>query len=127
MFHKMLLSSLSVAWVCFTAHAASDPLETVDVVGSREHLREQIHDFVSSVTRLDGELISRWNKDTPICPMVAADNSAVGEFIRKRLLDIAAQVPIRADTDPKSVRDREREDARICREMGRGRELGEGG
>jgi hypothetical protein len=101
MFHKVLLSSLTVALVCITAHAANDPLETVDVVGSREQLREKIHNFVSGVTRLDGELISRWNKDTPICPMVAADNAAVGEFIRKRLLDIAAQVPIRAETDPK--------------------------
>jgi len=101
MFRKVLLSSLSAASLCITAHAANDPLETVDVVGSREQLREEIHQFVSSVTRLDGELVSRWSRDTPICPMVAADHPAVGDFIHKRLLEIAAQVPIRTETDPK--------------------------
>ena len=82
--------------------APKDPnLETIEVEASRAELRKEISTFVSSVTRLDGELISRWSKDTPICPLVVADNPAIGEFIKKRLLEIAAQVPIRADTDPK--------------------------
>jgi len=101
MLRKVLLSSLTVSLVCVFAHAATDPLETVDVVGTREQLRKDIHTFVSSVTRLDGELISRWSKDTEVCPMVAADNPAVADFIRKRLLEIAALVPINASTDPK--------------------------
>lgn len=90
------------------AHAQeiSDPakdsnLETVQVEASRAKLREEISSFVSTLTRLDGELISRWSKDTPICPFVAADNPAIAEFIKKRLLEIAAQVPIRTETDPK--------------------------
>lgn len=102
MLRRALFSGMTVA-LSFTAAHAEDkkPLETVEVVGSREQLRDEVQHFVSSVTRLDGELVSRWNKDTPVCPMVAADNEAIGEFIRKRLLEIAAQVPIRASTDPK--------------------------
>jgi len=81
--------------------AKNSDLETIEVEASRAELRKEISTFVSTVTRLDGELISRWSKDTPICPLVIADNPAIGEFIRKRLLEIAAQVPIRAETDPK--------------------------
>jgi hypothetical protein len=82
--------------------APKDPnLETIEVEARAPSCAKEISTFVSSVTRLDGELISRWSKDTPICPLVVADNPAIGEFIKKRLLEIAAQVPIRADTDPK--------------------------
>jgi hypothetical protein len=102
---SVLAAVLSIA--CVFAHAqdvanpADSNLETIQVEARRAELRKEITSFVSSVTRLDGELISRWSKDTPICPFVIADNPAIGEFIRKRLLEIAAQVPIRAETDPK--------------------------
>jgi hypothetical protein len=40
-------------------------------------------------------------QDSPFCLLVIADDAAIAEFIRKRMLEIAAQVPIRAETDPK--------------------------
>ena len=98
-----------LSMTCVLAHAEDvappkDPnLETIEVEASRAELRKGISTYVSSVTRLDGELISRWNKDTPICPLVTADNQAVADFIKKRLLEIAAQVPIRTDPDPKCL------------------------
>jgi len=102
---SVIAAVLSIA--CGFAHAqdvanpADSNLDTIRVEASRAQLRKEITSFVSAVTRLDGDLVSRWSKDAPICPLVIADNPAVGEFIRKRLLEIAAQVPIRADTDPK--------------------------
>lgn len=74
-------------------------LETVEVEASRAKLREEITSYVSTVTRLDGELVSRWSKDSPSCLFVAADNPAVADFIRKRMLEIAAQVPVPVDGD----------------------------
>ncbi len=65
---------------CVLAHAqdVSNPkdsdLETIEVEASRAEMRKEISSFVSAVTRLDGELISRWSKDTPFCPFVIADN-----------------------------------------------------
>ncbi len=98
---------LSISCVFGHAQDVANPtdsnLDTIRVEASRAALRKEISSFVSAVTRLDGELISRWSKDTPICPLVIADNPAIGEFIRKRLLEIAAQVPIRAETDPKCL------------------------
>ena len=43
------------------AHAANESLETVEVQGSREAVRRDVQTFVSSVTRLDGELVGRWS------------------------------------------------------------------
>jgi len=102
-------SVAAAVWLisCTFAHGqdvsnpADSNLETIQVEASRAEMRKEISSFVSAVTRLDGELISRWSKDTPVCPLVIADNPAIAEFIRKRLLEIAAQVPIRAETDPK--------------------------
>ena len=37
----------------------------------------------------------------PSVPLVIADDPRIAEFIKKRLLEIAAQVPVRAETDPK--------------------------
>jgi hypothetical protein len=81
--------------------AKDSNLETIEVEGSRAELRKEISAYVSALTRLDGELISRWSKNSPVCPFVAADNPAIGEFIKKRLLEIAAQVPIPVESDPK--------------------------
>ena len=93
--------SCVVAYAQDVATPKDSNLETIEVEASRAELRREISSFVSTVTRLDGELISRWSKDTPVCPLVIADNPAIAEFIKKRLLEIAAQVPVRAETDPK--------------------------
>ena len=101
--HVLMVLFLSTAF----AHpqdagsSRSSSLETIEVEGSRAELRKEISAYVSALTRLDGELISRWNKYSPICPFVAADSPAIGEFIKKRLLEIAAQVPIPVESDPK--------------------------
>jgi hypothetical protein len=97
----ILILAGAIAHAQDVANPTDSNLETIEVEASRAQVRKEITNFVSTVTRLDGELISRWSKDTPICPFVIADNPAIGEFIRKRLLEIAAQVPIRAETDPK--------------------------
>jgi hypothetical protein len=74
-------------------------LDTVEVVGHREKLGKEVQTFVSKLTQLDGELVSSWVM--PICPKVVADDPAHAEYIRQRLLEVAAEVPFDADTDAK--------------------------
>lgn len=65
-------------------------IETVQVTATREQLRETIVTFVSNVTRRDGENVARWN--SPVCPSVSGATPEQGEFIRSRILEIAASV-----------------------------------
>jgi hypothetical protein len=81
------------------ASAQDSELETVEVEGSRAEVRKEIQTFVSTVTRLDGDLVSRWRE--PLCPFVAADAPVQGSDLRYRLLQIAAAVPIRVASNKK--------------------------
>jgi len=72
------------------AHAATDPLETVEVTGSRAAVRKEIQTFVSQVTRADGELIGRWRDF--ICPLVVGVTDQQAQFIRNRLVEIQSTV-----------------------------------
>lgn len=72
---------------------AADPKETIDTVevtAQREKVRQAIVAFVSSITRWDGESVARWRK--PICPSVIGATAEQGEFIRSRVLEVAAAV-----------------------------------
>jgi hypothetical protein len=65
-------------------------IDTVEVTAQREKLRQAIVAFVSNITRWDGENVARWRK--PICLSVAGATSEQSEFIRARVLDVAASV-----------------------------------
>ena len=73
------------------------PLDTVEVVGHREKLGKEVLTFVSKLTQLDGVLVSSWNIE--VCPEVVADDPAHAEYIRQRLLEVAAEVPFAANPD----------------------------
>jgi hypothetical protein len=75
-------------------------LETVRVEGSRAELAKRVTSFVSTLTRLDGDLVSRWG-EASICPLVIADDKAEAAWIRQRLVEIAQGVPIRIDSGGK--------------------------
>jgi hypothetical protein len=82
---------LSLLLTAAAAASQSDiTIETVQVTATREQLREAIVTFVSNVTRRDGENVARWN--FPICPSVSGATPEQGEFIRSRILEIAASV-----------------------------------
>jgi hypothetical protein len=109
---KLLLQCAALTLVaCSLAHAQeaakkdqaaqlpSDNMDTVEVVGRHGKLGQQVLGFVSTLTRLDGEFVSRW--DDPICPQVAADDEAQAAYIRQRLLEIAAGIPVDVASDTK--------------------------
>jgi hypothetical protein len=72
------------------ARAAQDPLETVEVTGSRAQVRKQVETFVSEVTRADGDAIGRWGMVT--CPLVAGLSDPQADFLRHRLIEIQDEV-----------------------------------
>ncbi len=74
-------------------------LDTVEVHGRNKKLGAEVQAFVSTLTQLDGELVSSWN--AAVCPKVAAEDPAHARYIRERLFEIAADVPLAADADPK--------------------------
>ena len=82
-----------------TAPPPKPALDTVEVVAHREKLGKEVQTFVSKLTQLDGALVSSW--ETPICPKVVADDPAHAEYIRQRLLEVAAEVPFDANSDAK--------------------------
>lgn len=81
------------------APSAKPALDTVEVYGSNKKLGREVQEFVGSVTQLDGDLVSSWNK--PICPAVVANDMAHAEYIRQRLLEVASEIPFDANADPK--------------------------
>src|SRR5688572_6542859 len=82
-----------------TAPPPKPAIDTVELVGHREKLGKEVHGFVTTLTKLDGELVSSWV--TPVCPKVVAEDPAHAEYIRQRLLEIATEVPFAANTDAK--------------------------
>lgn len=66
--------------------SANDPLETVEVQGSREAVRREVQSFVGSITRMDGELVGRWHSF--VCPMVVGVTEPQAEFIRLQIIEV---------------------------------------
>jgi len=94
---RLLLIAVG-ALACLTpAYGANEPLETVEVQGSREAVRKQVEIFVSEVTRADGEYIGRW--DVATCPLAAGLSDEQADFLRHRLIEIADRVR-KHTTDP---------------------------
>lgn len=85
---------VGLSWVLGTVAAglqAAEPeqtIDTVEVTAQREKLRQAIVAFVSNITRWDGENVARWRR--PVCPSVAGVTAEQGEFIRARILEVAA-------------------------------------
>ena len=70
-------------------------VETITVQGEREKevLRRQMQHFLSSITAESyGLTLARWRKQNPFCPLVAGLPRDDGEYILKRLSQIAASV-----------------------------------
>lgn len=99
---KRLLMTLSLAAAVAqgqeTAPAPKPALDTVEVRAYREKLGKEVQHFVSKLTQLDGGLVSSW--EVPVCPKVVTEDPAHAEYIRQRLLDVAAEVPLYANSDP---------------------------
>jgi hypothetical protein len=85
-----LIGALALQTVALAADLPETPVDTdtdtVVVTGTREAIERQIQTFVSSVTRMDGDLIGRWRES--ICPMVVGLTDAQAEFIQRRLIDV---------------------------------------
>src|SRR4051812_360438 len=87
---RKLAIALICACLAAATVAAKDPMETVEVQGSRAQVRRQIETFVSEVTRADGDYIGRW--DVMTCPLAAGLSDAQAEYLRHRLVEIQDQV-----------------------------------
>lgn len=91
-----LAAAVGLSLVLGTAVAgpqAVDPkqtIDTVEVTAQREKLRQAIVAFVSNITRWDGQNVARWR--SPLCASVVGASSEQGEFIRARVLEVAASV-----------------------------------
>jgi hypothetical protein len=83
---RALLSGLIAALFVPGAHAANDPLETVEVTASREKMRREITTFVHKVTRLEGEFVGRWGGF--VCPMVVGVSDAQAQFVQRRIIEV---------------------------------------
>ena len=78
--------------------AASTPaagLATITVEAARERtiIRRQVRNYVSAITAApQGVSLGRWAKPTPLCPLIAGLPRADGEFMLRRLSEIATSV-----------------------------------
>ena len=73
------------------AAADSVPGITVEAQRARERLEQDVHTFLSTALHpLRDEAPTRWNH--AMCPLVAGLTRAEGEFILRRVLDIARSV-----------------------------------
>jgi hypothetical protein len=86
MIPRLLVSVVTGALLCASAHAANPPLETVEVTASREKMRKEIQTFVHKVTRLEGEFVGRWGGF--VCPMVVGVTNAQSMFIQRRMIEV---------------------------------------
>ena len=85
-----------------SVEAVSDPngpVETMEVLGKRQAMWKSTQAFVDSITSTDGEALARWRH--PICPSVSGLSSEQGEFVRLRILDVAALAGARLDRKEK--------------------------
>ena len=68
-------------------------LATITVQGERERdfVRHQISTYVSAIAPPQGEALGRWERWTPLCPLVAGLPDAEGEYLLKRVSQIAVE------------------------------------
>jgi hypothetical protein len=78
---------------------SSATIDTVEVIAKREAIRKAVRAFVSNLTRADGENLARWRQ--PICPSVSGVTREQGEFVRSRILEIAAAADVPFSRDEK--------------------------
>lgn len=83
---RLLGFAIACAWLAAPAHAANDPMETVEVHGSREKVRREVQTFVAGITRMDGELVGRWEKI--VCPLVVGLSEPQANFMRQRIIEV---------------------------------------
>jgi hypothetical protein len=66
---------------------------TVEGTKDREIVRREVRNYVSAITAgPQGVSLGRWVKPTPLCPLVAGLPRADGEYMLKRLSEIATTV-----------------------------------
>jgi hypothetical protein len=73
---------------------------TVEAARAREKLTQQVNQFVSAiVVRRSDQSLANWQVDIPICPLVAGMPRADGEYMLRRLSQIAvsAGAPLAPD------------------------------
>jgi hypothetical protein len=94
-FLDMLTTLTAFAFSLLASGAAADQLDTVTVEAARERemVVQQVNKFVSgiAVARRDQSL-ANWQREIPICPLVAGLPREDGEYMLMRLSKIAAAV-----------------------------------
>jgi hypothetical protein len=83
-----------VALSLFWSSVIAEPAE---VAPDRDAVRGAIGTFVANVTRWDGDNVARWR--APVCPSVSGATTEQAEFIRSRVLELAASVNAPASSD----------------------------
>ena len=83
---RLLGFAIACAWLAAPLHAANDPMETVEVHGSRAKVRREVQTFVSGITRMDGVLVGRWEK--VVCPLVVGVSEPQADFISQRIIEV---------------------------------------
>ncbi len=73
---------------------AQNDVDAIVVAGKRVPVRKSIVTFVTGITRLEGDLVSRWRD--PVCPYVVTTSEKLRVYIRERLLEVAESVPVRS-------------------------------
>ena len=92
-----LLAFALAVLLASAAHAeppvgGNSDLETIEVEGSATAERRAILDFVQTLTRRDADGLSTW--EIPMCLSVTADVPEEGEYVRRRLLERAAEAKV---------------------------------
>jgi hypothetical protein len=91
MMHRLgrITGSILLSLLCGSANA--------DPQAANEAQHSAINAFVSSLTRWDGQSITRWR--VPVCPSVSGATPEQAEFIRSRVLEVAAAANAPASGD----------------------------
>ena len=87
------LSAVALSLLAWSA--AADQLETVTVEAARERemVVQQVTKFVSGIAVLRrDQSLANWQREIPICPLVAGLSREDGEFMLRRLSQIAVSV-----------------------------------
>jgi hypothetical protein len=93
----LVLAGVSLA-VCAFAQAPPNnspraDIETITVQAAREHaiLVRQVNQFVSAIAvQRSDQSLANWQRETPVCPLVAGLPRADGEYVLARLSEIAS-------------------------------------
>src|SRR5579872_1581305 len=87
-----------VSQAAFSAPLESTPPKseldtiTVEAAREREKLAQQVNQFVSSIAvKRSDQSLANWEREMPICPLVAGLPRADGEYMLTRISEIAAK------------------------------------